>query len=91
MKCAYHYYPQNLDHNSGNPLGISLCQLTARDRYRVTASGAYLSSQPRNLTIRTEAAVEKILFQRKKAVGVEVNGTKGILCLLAYVRHIWGS
>ena len=26
LRNSYHYHPRNLDHNSGNPIGISVCQ-----------------------------------------------------------------
>lgn len=74
MRNAYHYHTKNLDHNSGNPIGVSVCQQGIHDGKRVTASGAYLASSPPNLTIMTEASITKILFHDKKAVGVEAGG-----------------
>jgi len=72
-------YPINQDHNSGDPLGVSVCQVVANDGRRVTASSAYLDDAPPNLTIRTNAAVEKVLFENKKAVGVVLaGGEKGL-------------
>ena len=71
MKNAYHYHLKNLDHNSGNPIGISVCQLSAHNGKRVTASVAYLTSNPPNLTIVTETTVTRVLIRGKKAVGVE--------------------
>lgn len=73
MRNAYHYHPKNLDHNSGDPLGISVCQLSAHEGKRVTASGAYLTSKAPNLTITTDTAVTKIIIEDGKAVGVEVD------------------
>ena len=73
MRNAYHYHPKNLDHNSGDPLGISVCQLSAHEGKRVTASGAYLTSSAPNLTITTDTAVTKIIIEDGKAVGVEVD------------------
>lgn len=67
-------YTKNLDHNSGNPIGMSVGQACALDGRRVTASDAFLSAAPANLTIITDAAVEKILFEGQKAVGVRVPG-----------------
>lgn len=74
MKNAYHYHPKNNNHNSGNPIGISVCQLSACDGHRVTASGAYLASTPSNLTIMTNETVTKLVFKGKSVSGVEVNG-----------------
>ena len=67
-------YTKNLDHNSGNPIGMSVSQVCALDGRRITASGAFLSPAPTNLTIITDAAVEKVLFEGQKAVGVRVPG-----------------
>ena len=77
MKNSYHYLPKNLDHNSGNPIGISIVQLSALDGRRVTASTAYLASKIPNLEIVTEAAVSKVIIQGNKAIGVEVDGKQG--------------
>ena len=74
MRNSYHYHPKNLNHNSGNPIGISVCQLAAHNQQRVTASGAYLSSKPANLTVKIEASVAKVLLQNQKAIGIEVDG-----------------
>ncbi|KAL8881004.1 MAG: hypothetical protein Q9198_001702 [Flavoplaca austrocitrina] len=71
MKNAYHYHPKNNNHNSGNPIGISVCQLSACGGHRVTASGAYLASTPSNLTIMTNATVTKLVLKGKSVVGVE--------------------
>ena len=80
MKNAYHYHPKNNNHNSGNPIGISVCQLSACGGHRVTASGAYLTSTPSNLTIMTDATVIKLVFKGKGVVGVEVNGKTCTTC-----------
>ena len=73
MKNAFHHHPKNMDHNSGNPIGISVCQLSAHGGNRVTASGAYLASTPSNLTIRVNSSVSRLIFEGKKVVGVETN------------------
>ncbi|KAM0803866.1 glucose-methanol-choline oxidoreductase [Usnea florida] len=65
-------YTKNLDLNSGNPIGMSVGQICALDGRRITASNAFLSAAPANLTIITNAAVEKILFEGRKAVGVRI-------------------
>ena len=69
-------YTKNLDHNSGNPIGISVCQIAASNGRRTTASDALLSAGPRNLTVVTNATVERILFEGQKAVGVEIAGKR---------------
>lgn len=70
---VHKYYPRNLDVNSGDPLGASVCQISARDGLRTTASGAYLSDVPSNLTILTDVTIAKILFNQDSAVGVTTN------------------
>ena len=69
----YDHYPKNLDNNSGVPLGVAVCQVSARTGRRTTASGAYLTDVPSNLTIVTDVIAEKILFEQDKAVGVTTN------------------
>ena len=51
-----------------------MCQIAAYEGLRVTASAAFLSDSPSNLTVMTESAVERVLFEGRKAVGVEVGG-----------------
>ena len=72
----YKYYPKNLDINSGDPLGVSVCQVSAHNGRRTTASDAYLSDVPSNLTVITGVNAEKILFDQGKAVGVATNEGK---------------
>lgn len=74
LEAAYGQYPQNLDNNSGDPIGISVCQLGALNGRRVTAASAYLSDPSPNLTILTESPVEKVCLDNLKAVGIQVNG-----------------
>ena len=89
MRNVYHYHPKNLDHNSGDPLGISVCQLSAHEGKRVTASGAYLTSNAPNLTITTDTAVTKIIIDDGKAVGVEVDERRNssTSCLLKLYKE----
>ena len=69
----YKYHPKNLDINSGDPLGVSVCQVSAHNGRRTTASSAYQSDVSSNLTIITGVNAEKILFDQGKAVGVMIN------------------
>lgn len=71
------YHPRNYDHNSGNPLGIAVCQHSTHNGRRVTASGAFLSPLPENLHIMTNTAVRKVLFEGMRAVGVDLGARKG--------------
>ena len=74
MRNLYHYYPKNLDHSSGNPVGVSVCQLSTHGGNRVSASEAYLNPILPNPTIVTDTIITKILIQGKKAVGIETHG-----------------
>ena len=69
-------YPKNLNNNSGDPIGIALSQYTAIDGRRITASDAFLSNRPSNLTVTVESPVEKILFEGQRAIGVQLSGKK---------------
>jgi len=64
----------NLDLNSGNPIGMGMCPATSRGAKRWTCADSFLRDHPSNLTILPSAVASRILFQGKKAVGVEANG-----------------
>ncbi|KAK3290935.1 uncharacterized protein B0H64DRAFT_49805 [Chaetomium fimeti] len=66
-------YPLNPDHNSGNPIGMSLLISSAHQGRRSTSQDL-LTPRPENLTILTESPVQRVLLKGKKAVGVESNG-----------------
>jgi len=68
-------YPLNADHNSGNPIGMSLLISSASNGRRSTAQDLLVPC-PENLTIVTEAPVQRVLLEGKKAVGVEANGKR---------------
>ncbi|OCL13577.1 GMC oxidoreductase [Glonium stellatum] len=64
----------NPDTNSGDPIGIGITPSTAANSTRVTASSVFLEKSPINLTIMTDSPVSKVLFDRKRAIGVISNG-----------------
>ena len=68
-------FPLNKDHNSGNPIGMSVLINTAHGGIRSTAADALVSA-PNNLTIRTESTVLRLIIKGRRAVGVMCNGTK---------------
>ncbi|KAI5924819.1 hypothetical protein F4810DRAFT_663491 [Camillea tinctor] len=68
-------FPLNPDHNSGNPLGTSLLINSAYNGVRSTAKDL-ITPQPENLTVVTNAPVQRVILEGKKAVGVESNGKK---------------
>ncbi|KAJ5960746.1 uncharacterized protein N7479_007896 [Penicillium vulpinum] len=63
----------NLDHNSGNPLGMAATINSASKGKRTTAADLLLGA-PDNLVVVTDSPVHRILLQGKKAVGVETQG-----------------
>lgn len=62
--------PPNPDTNSGNPIGLAVCPNTAYKGER-TNSSDFLTRAPRNLYIATDAQVARVLFEGRRAVGVE--------------------
>lgn len=68
-------FPLNPDHNSGNPIGMSVLISSAHKGLRSTA-GDLVKERLDNLTIVTGAPVQRVLLEGKKAVGVESNGNK---------------
>lgn len=68
-------FPLNPDHNTGNPIGISVLINSAHNGLRSTA-GDRVKEKLENLTILTGAPVQHVLLQGAKATGVESNGKK---------------
>jgi choline dehydrogenase-like flavoprotein len=66
---------RNLDHNSGNPLGMGLIINSAQDGVRTTAADL-VKSAPENLVVVPNSPVQRVIWEGKKAVGVESNGTQ---------------
>lgn len=66
---------RNMDHNSGNPLGMGLCINSAYEGLRTTAVDL-LADAPENLVTVTDSPVQRVILEGKKAIGVETNGKK---------------
>lgn len=66
--------PANHDFNGATQEGVGYYQVTQRDGQRCSAAKAYLTTakKRKNLTILTDAHAERILFENKKAVGVNL-------------------
>jgi choline dehydrogenase len=66
-------YPYSEDHNGAAPEGFGPAEHTIRDGRRISTAVAYLKPARRrpNLTIRTKAHVTRLLFDGRRAVGVE--------------------
>jgi choline dehydrogenase-like flavoprotein len=71
--------PYNHDFNGRQQAGVGFYQLTQRDRRRSSASLAYLSpiKDRKNLTVRMNAPVSRIVLEGNRAVGVEIIGKNG--------------
>lgn len=76
-------FPLNPDHNSGNPIGMSVLINSAHNGLRSTA-GDLVKGKPENLTIITGAPVQRVLLEGTKAVGVE---SKGEQCKTLLSHH----
>ena len=70
LNSVHKVYPKNWDINSGDPLGAGVCQVSAHNRHRTTASGAYLSDISSNVDIITGKTAVQIIFDHGKAIGV---------------------
>ncbi|KAJ5652905.1 hypothetical protein N7507_010331 [Penicillium longicatenatum] len=64
---------RNLDHNSGNPLGMGIMINSASNGRRTTAADLLIGA-PDNLVIVTDTPVRRVMLEGKKAVGVETKG-----------------
>ncbi len=70
--------PRSPDINGAQQLGVTYTQVTQKNGERYSAAKAYLTphlSRP-NLTVLTKATTHKVLFEGKRAIGVEY-GLKG--------------
>jgi choline dehydrogenase len=66
-------YPRNADYNNGHQEGFGYFQVMVRNGRRWSAARAYLDparGRP-NLRIETEALVSRVVFEGKRAIGVQ--------------------
>ncbi|KAI0465863.1 hypothetical protein F4859DRAFT_499487 [Xylaria cf. heliscus] len=68
-------WPLNLDHNSGNPIGIATGINSAQRGLRSTGNDL-LTPKPENLTIVTKATVKRLIVEGTRVVGVEAKETR---------------
>lgn len=79
MNLKSEQYPRNLDHNSGNPIGLGVFPATYYRGMRTTSATAHLARAPNNLVVMTDSAATRIHFEGKQAMGVELeNGQIGM-------------
>jgi choline dehydrogenase-like flavoprotein len=64
----------NLDPNDGDPIGFGLALHSTKNGLRITSESAFLRQGLPNLRIHQGTVVSKIIFENKKAVGVQCNG-----------------
>ncbi|MCR2747899.1 GMC family oxidoreductase [Limnobacter parvus] len=73
----------NNDFNGADQEGVGIYQVTQKNGERWSAARAYLFPHlhRKNLTVHTKAMVQRVLFEGKRAVGVEVsiNGQLAVL------------
>ena len=71
--CLAEGFPEVLDHNHPDATGIGPVPLNHRNGVRMSTALAYLSQARHrlNLTIRANVTVRRILFEGRRAVGVE--------------------
>jgi choline dehydrogenase-like flavoprotein len=65
--------PLTPDVSSDKCIGFGMAPATAYQGLRITAASAYLREKPDNLTIKTNSQVARVIFEVKKAVGVELS------------------
>lgn len=61
----------NQDVNNGDPIGMGMGSVCIAKGIRGTSSSAYLSRPPPNLKILVDAPVARVIFENKRANGVE--------------------
>jgi choline dehydrogenase-like flavoprotein len=61
----------NQDVNNGDPIGMGMGSVCIANGIRATSASAYLSRPPPNLKIVVSAPVARIIFDKKRAIGVE--------------------
>lgn len=66
-------FPTNPDYNGPDMEGAATYQITTKNGYRASAARCYLAPARKrpNLVVRTRAHVTRILFEGRRAIGVE--------------------
>lgn len=73
-------YPENKDFNGDTQDGFGIHQVTQKNGRRWSTAMAYLrpAMKRKNLTVMTDAPVTRVVLDGKRAVGVELAGTRQI-------------
>jgi choline dehydrogenase len=81
--CQQFGMPYNPDFNAGRQAGAGIYQITTRGAKRCSAATGYLrpALSRKNLTLRTDVTVSRIVIERGRAIGVEMieNGRHALL------------
>lgn len=87
--CTQLQHPFNADFNGEKVDGVGFCQLNTRDGRRCSTAVAYLHPvrHRRNLHVMTGTRVMRVLFEGKRAIGVEIERNGRIERLKAR-RHV---
>ena len=75
IKAAQQYgIPYNTDFNGKQQQGVGYYQLTQRDGKRSSTASAYIrpNAKRKNLEVRTDIQVHRIVFENDRAIGVEL-------------------
>jgi choline dehydrogenase-like flavoprotein len=72
--CTRLQYPANADFNGARIDGVGMVQLNVRNGWRCSTAAGYLKPnlKRKNLRLMTRTQVRRILFDGKRAIGVEV-------------------
>lgn len=65
--------PANPDHNSGNPIGLAVAASSAYKGLRSTAADGLMNA-PENLKVMIDTEVARVIFNGKRATGIETIG-----------------
>lgn len=74
-------FPASSDFNGGKPEGVGYYQINTKGGWRASTANAFLhpARKRRSLTLRTHALAHRILFNGRRAVGIEY-AQKGRIC-----------
>ena len=80
-------FPYNADYNGADQYGVGYFQLTAQDGLRCSAAKAYLKPirDRKNLEIFTNVMTEKVVFDGKRAIGIQ--GARGGQSIVIKARN----
>src|SRR5262245_64753810 len=78
--CTRLQHPRNPDFNGERIDGVGIVQLNVRKGWRCSTAAGYLKPNlsRKNLELMTSTQVRKILFEGRRAIGVEVEERGGV-------------